>query len=90
MPDFCLAPQSPGLSAEGPCTPHRGSSQGCDLGVGSEVGILAGADPFVPGFGMERGGKCSHLLSTLKAPPLGGGGLETVWVSICMCQCDSK
>lgn len=67
-----------------------GSSRSCDLGVGSEVGILAAAGPFVPEFGMGTGEKCSHRLSTLEAPPLGSGGLETVRVSISMCQCDSK
>ena len=39
---------------------------------------------------MGRGGKRSHLLSTLEAPPLGCGGLEIVLVSICMCQRDSQ
>lgn len=39
---------------------------------------------------MGRGGKHSHLLSTLEAPPLGCGGLEIVLVSICMCQRDSQ
>lgn len=84
-PDFYLACQAPRLSAEGPQAPQVGSSRGCDLGVGSEGGILEAA-----GFGMGRGGKRSHLLSTLEAPPLGGGGLEIVLVSICMCQCDSQ
>lgn len=36
-----------------PALPAVGSSQGCDLGVGSEVGIWAAAGPFVPGVEWE-------------------------------------
>lgn len=73
-----------------------GSSQGCDLGVRSEVGILATAGPFVPGLGMGRGGKQPHFLSTLEAPPLGGGGSRdctgvylcvSVTASVYVCVC---
>lgn len=45
-----------------PALPTVGSTQGCDLGVGSELGIWAPAGPFVPG--LEWEGEENVLISS--------------------------
>lgn len=57
-----------------PALPTVGSSQGCDRGVGSEVGILVAAGPFVPGLECEGEENVLIFSQPWKPHPLAVGG----------------
>lgn len=67
-----------------PALPTVGSSQGCDRGVGSEVGISAAAGPFVPGLEWEGEENVLIFSQPWKPHPLAVG----VWgLYVCLSAC---